>query len=233
MRAARPGRIALRAAKPLGWQECERALGLGSVLLPWRARHSPGGGSAGGLQHWEGTGTPNAVASLPCLAARPRCASSTGAPCSHPAPLLEAVGLERGTLLAPSPGFGHLPPMPGARPLSGAIPALALPQGQGPEPLVNTRSGARLSVCWAHAVRCSCGSLCASLCLCVQFAAARLEAGSVLSVSSPQQSFQGMQPAQDALDCTKWRSSSPREAVPLWLELLGHLLGVASCSPMP
>lgn len=52
---------------------------------------------------------PNTVASLPCLVARLRCAISMGAPCSHPVPLLETAGLERGTLLSPTPGFSHLP----------------------------------------------------------------------------------------------------------------------------
>lgn len=98
--------------------------------------------------------------------------------------------------------------------LIGVTPAPALPRGQGTEPFVSARSRARLSVCWDRAVRCSRGRLCASLCLCVQFAAAQLRAGSVLSVFSPQQSFQGMQPAQDALECTKRSSNSPGQPSP-------------------
>lgn len=147
---------------------------------------------------------PHAVASLPCAAARLPCAISTGAPCSHP-----------GMLRSPTPGFGHLPLCPElVCALSRAMPAPAPPRGQGTEPFVSTRSGARLSVCWDHTVRRSRGRLCASLCLCVRFAAAQLGAGSVLSVFSPQQSFQGMQPAQDALQCTNRSSSSPGQPSP-------------------
>lgn len=75
--------------------------------------------------------------------------------------------------------------------LIGVTPAPALPRRQDTEPFVSARSRACLSVCWDHAVRCSRGRLCASLCLCVQFAAAQLGAGSVLSVFSPSAKFSG------------------------------------------
>lgn len=96
---------------------------------------------------------PSGVCSWICAAraSSPLSAALTcnASPWEHPALLLEATGLEWGTLLSPSPSPEHL---------SRAIPLL---RGQDTELSVGLTC---LSVCWGHAVCCSSGHR-ASLCL--------------------------------------------------------------------